>query len=213
LLALLDSELARPAFEVVSRELPLVVHLAGHTLTTRPDRVDRVLGLDDAPDGLTVVLDYKTGRRTPNRWTGPRPDALQLAIYAAWRDPVPAGVAMVLLPLVMREHRKYHGLAARDDLIPNVRGPRDVGTGQSGAARWAAQLDEWRDVSARLASEYARGEASVDPMPGACDHCHLSLVCRVDRRTSDAGLPPDPTLDPSTEVDSTEDNTHRAVVP
>jgi CRISPR/Cas system-associated exonuclease Cas4 (RecB family) len=35
-------------------------------------------------------------------------------------------------------------------------------------------------VLERLAGAFARGEAPVDPKPGACDYCHLSALCRID---------------------------------
>jgi hypothetical protein len=29
-----------------------------------------------------------------------------------------------------------------------------------------------------LAERYVAGEAAVDPLPGECDMCHLSTLCR-----------------------------------
>ncbi len=28
--------------------------------------------------------------------------------------------------------------------------------------------------------EYLEGRAAVQPQPGACEHCHLQALCRVD---------------------------------
>jgi hypothetical protein len=48
------------------------------------------------------------------------------------------------------------------------------------AQSWAEQREVWRVDLERLAQDVARGEASVDPMPGACQWCDFKAVCRVD---------------------------------
>jgi hypothetical protein len=45
-------------------------------------------------------------------------------------------------------------------------------------AKWASALEE-------LAKAFLAGMASIDPSPGACQHCDLKPVCRIEqiRRT------------------------------
>jgi hypothetical protein len=43
---------------------------------------------------------------------------------------------------------------------------------------WQALQDRWRFTLTRLAERYVAGEAAVDPLPGECDMCHLSTLCR-----------------------------------
>jgi ATP-dependent helicase/nuclease subunit B len=44
---------------------------------------------------------------------------------------------------------------------------------------WQALQDQWRFTLARLAGRFLAGEATVDPLQGECDHCHLSTLCRI----------------------------------
>jgi len=47
---------------------------------------------------------------------------------------------------------------------------------------WAAQVQQWRTVLERLAEEYVRGEAAVDPLPKVCERCDLAMLCRIRER-------------------------------
>jgi len=49
-------------------------------------------------------------------------------------------------------------------------------------------IDSWEDLSEhlnasidRIGGEICRGHAIVDPMPGVCDRCDLSALCRISR--------------------------------
>jgi hypothetical protein len=44
---------------------------------------------------------------------------------------------------------------------------------------WPAQQVVWQQRLTRLADEFVAGDARVDPMPKACDYCHLDALCRV----------------------------------
>src|SRR6185312_3034777 len=74
--AWLDYESARADFTVVRTEDSRTVHVAGLTLDLRLDRIDRL------KDGSLLVIDYKSGNVTPRSWDPPRPDDLQLPLYA-----------------------------------------------------------------------------------------------------------------------------------
>jgi len=173
LVALQDVELERAPFTVVATEHAEAIALAGRTLRLRLDRLDRLA------DGATVLLDYKTGRSTPKRWAGPRPDTLQLAVYAAARVEPPEAVAIVRLPLGAT--RRFVGLAAREGLLPDVRSLERARQQDLRGRRWEDLLAEWRQVSESLARDFADGRTGVDPVEGACEYCALAGLCRIER--------------------------------
>jgi len=174
LLALLDVELGRAPFEVIARESASSVDLGGHALHIRLDRLDRL------PDGSTVLIDYKTGKSLPRRWAGPRPDALQLPIYAAFQEQAPSAVAIARLPIAV--DKKFRGVAARDGLLPEVRALERARQPELRGQTWRGLIDEWRQVSIRLAVEFGRGVATVDPAEEACERCALAAFCRIEER-------------------------------
>jgi ATP-dependent helicase/nuclease subunit B len=176
-LALADCELSRTPFEVLDVERDETISLGGHPLRVRLDRLDRV---DSAE---TIVIDYKTGHGKPHRWAGPRPDALQLAVYAAFRAEPPQAVAIARLPLALNDHKKFYGVAAREGLLPDVRAIARASQPALRGRTWSDLLAEWHAVAARLGTEFAAGVATVDPTPEACAYCALSSLCRIDERT------------------------------
>jgi ATP-dependent helicase/nuclease subunit B len=167
LLALAEYELGRAPFTVLEIERGEELVLDGRALSTRLDRLDRLA------DGALVLLDYKTGRSAPRRWLEQRPDALQLAVYAAFRPEPPQAIAVARLPLSLS--KKFVGVAAREGLLPTVRALRGPG--------WGEQLAQWRATAERLAREFAAGRAEVDPVDGACAHCPHAMLCRIEERS------------------------------
>lgn len=165
-------ELEREPFEVLALEARRSIEVAGFGLALRLDRLDRV---GDA----TVVIDYKTGYGVPARWTGPRPDVLQLALYAAAEAEPPAAVALARLPLALAARERFVGAAARDGLLPNVRGPAATRRRELKGRDWPGLLAEWQSAAADLMRAYAGGALAVDPTPDACEHCRLATLCRV----------------------------------
>jgi hypothetical protein len=44
----------------------------------------------------------------------------------------------------------------------------------------------------QLAEDFVAGQATVDPLPQECSHCHLSALCRINEQTQEeAELPHD----------------------
>jgi len=88
----LEYEAARIGFEVAATEVGRTIHLAGVTLDLRLDRIDRLI------DGSLLVIDYKSGDVSPKSWELPRPDDVQLPLYAGFgarprrREPRRAGL-------------------------------------------------------------------------------------------------------------------------
>ena len=177
---LLDVEARREPFEVVEREAPHHASPAGHALQLRVDRVDRLAG------GATVLIDYKTGQRTPRRWAGPRPDAVQLAIYALARPEPPQAVAIARLTLASAG---FVGVADRDGLLPGVATVGGAGRPELRGYTWGGLLAEWRGTTDALARAHAAGAAAVDPAPAACERCTLAALCRIDTMDMAGDLP------------------------
>ena len=47
---------------------------------------------------------------------------------------------------------------------------------------WEDLCAQWRDNLERLADDFLRGEASVDPLSNSCTFCGLQPLCRVDEK-------------------------------
>jgi len=148
----LAEEKKRSPFVVVGQEQKRTVEFGGLKFEARMDRVDRM------PDGRELILDYKTGEVSANAWEGPRPDEPQLPAYAVSHEETVGGVAFAS---VVRGNMKLEGI------LP--------------WSKTSVPMEEWRATLVRLASEYAAGNAEVDPKryPGTCDYCDVAPVCRV----------------------------------
>jgi len=159
-------ERTRTPFTVEATEQLTELALGGGRVRMRLDRVDRVAG-------GRAVLDYKSGRPGSPDWYGERPTHPQLLAYlTALGNDV---VALATVNLTAREVR-FTGVAAAGDLLPRVKPPPgEAGTEEN----WRAQRERWRALVERLIRAFLAGEAHVAPAPGACDHCHLTDVCRI----------------------------------
>jgi hypothetical protein len=176
----LDADLLRPDFEVAATEEARRVDFAGLQLDLRIDRIDRV-------GARTVLIDYKTTRGVGVRhWTGARPAAPQLPLYALTCSPPPAGIAFAV---VARDAAALCGVAADAALLgadSDVTGfPRDAAGWRP--ADWQELQARWMQVLSQLAADHAAGKAAVDPRDSqACRHCHLAVLCRIRTVDDDA---------------------------
>ncbi|MCZ8130480.1 MAG: PD-(D/E)XK nuclease family protein [Steroidobacteraceae bacterium] len=177
MLALLEIELARAPFVVIEREAERTLRLGERRLEVRVDRLDRL------EDGTTVLIDYKTGRADPMRWTGDRPDQPQLPAYAAHLPETPVVVAFARVACA---EPGFSGLAAKPALVPGTRTTAEFRHDALRDRPWDNLIDEWRRVTVGLAEAYAAGHADVDPAEGACRYCSLGGFCRVENRVTEA---------------------------
>jgi len=165
---LLELERSRAPFRVQRTEYGSRLRLADQELKLRIDRLDAL------ESGGVAILDYKSGRRVSADWYGERPSHPQLLAYLA---AVGEGVvAMATINVTAREVR-FDGISASEKLLPRVAGVKGP-EGRSEDA-WQLRVREWRAVVERLARDFAAGRAPVDPLPRACDYCHVASVCRV----------------------------------
>jgi probable DNA repair protein len=163
----LDVERARPAFEVVAREQKRALHAGGLAFSGRIDRMDRLA------DGSHALIDYKTGRVSPNEWLGDRPDDPQLPVYAvnAAED-----IGAVVFAKLRTGDMKYMGFSRSKDAIAGVKP----------AQSWDGLLAGWRQAVDDLALGFAHGDARVEPKEGlsTCARCDLQALCRVYEKVS-----------------------------
>ncbi|MGP1677934.1 MAG: PD-(D/E)XK nuclease family protein [Burkholderiales bacterium] len=139
-------------------------------------KLDRV---DELEDGRRIVIDYKSSAEPAGAWLGERPDAPQLPLYLVATEPCAAAIAFAQ---VKSGAMKFTALAADETLLPVHKSLPDIG--------WDAQVAAWREVLARLATQFAAGEAAVQPKNPrtTCRNCDLQPLCRIHERLGVAVL-------------------------
>jgi ATP-dependent helicase/nuclease subunit B len=165
--ALCELEATRAPFAIQELETAHRLQIAGALINVRIDRVDRL------QDGSHAILDYKSGRAMTPDWDVERTTHPQLLVYLQ-----AAGVPVSALAVAHLDPKSvvFKGIGDQDGRLPGVHA----------AGAWATQMARWRQQVTQLAGDFVRGHASVDPMDGACDYCHLHAFCRI----ADAGDEP-----------------------
>ena len=173
----LKYEASRVPFEVADTEVNRTVALAGLTLDLRLDRVDRL------KDGSLLVIDYKSGYVSPNAWELPRPEDVQLPLYAGFA--------------LDREQERLGGLvfakvrAGDLEFAGRVFDPAaTLSAGLNARSSLAKneltldQLLEWRECIEHLAIDFIDGKAEVNPRETVktCERCGLQTLCRIQER-------------------------------
>ncbi|MGD0292663.1 MAG: PD-(D/E)XK nuclease family protein [Terracidiphilus sp.] len=173
----LEYEATRVEFEVAETEVTRTVHLAGLTLDLRLDRVDRL------QDGSLLVIDYKSGYVSLNAWELPRPEEVQLPLYAGFalnreRERLGGLVFASMLP------GKFKFAGQISDVVTNLfAGLKKTSTLVKNKLT-EVQLRSWRDCIEQLAKDFLAGKAEVDPLDPrkACKWCDLHSLCRIQER-------------------------------
>ena len=172
----LDYEKTRISFEVVETEGDRTVSIAGMNLNLRLDRADRL------NDGSLLVIDYKSGDVSPSDWNPPRPEDVQLPLYAGFAleeelgglvyAKVRAGNSVFAGRIGDAKATLIANLSASSNLVKN---PLTV-----------EQLLDWRDLIEQLAQDFLAGKAEVDPRdaPKTCKYCSLQTLCRIQEHSS-----------------------------
>lgn len=179
LIRLIDEWLAyedtRVEFEVAETEAKRTVNLAGLSFNVRLDRVDRL------NDGTLLVIDYKTGHVTPKAWEPPRPDDVQLPLYAGFAlDKGSDQLGGLVFAKVRHGEESFAGHVGDvcATMFPGLKATsplvKDPLT--------AEQIIDWRNLIEALARDFLAGRADVDPRdyPRTCKRCGLQTLCRVD---------------------------------
>lgn len=169
-------ESTRVPFTVIDTEKKTQASIADRRLTLRLDRIDRLL------DNSLLVIDYKTGNVTPQSWELPRPNDVQLPLYAGFAigetEELGGLVFAKLLP--GERHREFTGRVrrARETLLNDLNGATNLVRNPLEDADVLA----WRDYIAGLAWDFLAGRAEVDPRkyPETCERCGLQSICRIE---------------------------------
>jgi probable DNA repair protein len=170
----LKFEATRASFLVEGIEVERERTIAGLALKLRLDRLDRLA------DRTSLVIDYKTGDVSQKSWEMPRPDDVQLPLYAGFaldRDAEPLG-GLVFAKVRAAGHsfagrasdaagQLLPGISARSDLVKKPLALED--------------LEAWRRYIETIAREFVEGRADVNPReyPKTCERCGLQTLCRI----------------------------------
>jgi probable DNA repair protein len=172
--AWLRYEQARAPFIVAETELDTNTAINGLALRVRLDRVDQLA------NGAQLVVDYKTGNVSPTSWDLPRPDDVQLPLYAGFAlDRETQTLGGLVFARVRAGQHAFAGrvLDAKNQLLPSI-------GSQSALVKrpfTVEELIDWRTYIEKMAMDFLEGRAEVDPReyPGTCEYCGLEALCRV----------------------------------
>ena len=173
----LKLEALRPPFEVIGNEKRYELNLPENgalqfPITIKADRMDRDV------EGHRILIDYKTGaKQSPAKWLGERMEEPQLPLYAIAAE-LTEQDAVAFATLRSGDQMGFEGLSGEDTGIKGIA----VCDGKYNRPEsWTTLLDQWREHTNALASEFANGESEVTPRdPKACAYCGLEAVCRVE---------------------------------
>jgi probable DNA repair protein len=169
----LEYEATRISFEVAATEDKRTVYIAGLTFDLRLDRLDRLI------DDTLLVIDYKSGNVSPSAWNLPRPEDVQLPLYAGFamkEDELLGGLAFAKVRPGGLEFAGRVGDAAAT-LFSGLKGSSPLVNNPF----TAEQLLDWRDCIEQLSKDFIAGRAEVDPReaPKTCERCGLQTLCRI----------------------------------
>jgi len=168
-------ESARVPFAVLGTERKTAVSVNGLPLHLRHDRIDEL------QDGNLLVIDYKTGNVSPAAWDLPRPDDVQLPLYAVFGLGCPpeqlGGLVFAKIRAGARKEFAGRVRSAQTTLCSSLSG------GNSLVKRplRSDDITGWRDYILQLAADFLAGRADADPRdyPKTCERCRLQAVCRI----------------------------------
>lgn len=170
----LEFERTRAPFEVIATEFSKETTVAGLSLQLRLDRLDRL------NDGTFLVMDYKTGDVSIKQWELPRPDDVQLPLYAGFaldREEQPLG-GLVFAKILAGEH-EFAGRVGdcQGTLLPNLGARKALAK----TPLTLEELEAWREYIETMAREFLAGGADVDPRDPVktCRRCDLHALCRI----------------------------------
>ena len=169
----LEYEATRIEFVVAGTEVKRTVHIDGLTFDLRLDRLDLLR------DGSQLVIDYKSGNVSPSAWELPRPDDVQLPLYAGFALEADEVLGGLVFAKVRAGEMKFAGLVgdAAATLFAGLKGGNPLVKNPF----TAEQLLDWRDCIQQLARDFLAGRAEVDPReaPKTCERCGLQTICRI----------------------------------
>jgi ATP-dependent helicase/DNAse subunit B len=169
----LQYEATRLDFTVAETEADRPISLAGLTFTVRLDRIDRL------NDGTMLVIDYKSGAVTPRSWQLPRPDDVQLPLYAGFAMAKEEELGGFVFAKMRAGDQAFagHVADAGATLFAGLNGTSALIKSPLTAER----LIDWKQCIEQLAQDFLAGRADVNPRqnPQPCERCDLHALCRI----------------------------------
>jgi probable DNA repair protein len=169
----LKYEAARVPFTVAATEDKATSAIAGLALNLRLDRIDRL------NDGSLLVIDYKTGEVSPKLWDLPRPDDVQLPLYAGFALPPGEELGGLVFAKVRARKMEFAGRVrdSKATLRSDLRGNTDLVK----IPLTVEQRHAWKEYIEQCAEDFIAGRADVNPRqyPDTCKHCRLQALCRI----------------------------------
>ncbi|MGO9437440.1 MAG: PD-(D/E)XK nuclease family protein [Terracidiphilus sp.] len=164
-------EATRAPFTVAETESARTIQLASLELDLRLDRIDQL------KDGSMLVIDYKTGDVSPKAWELPRPDDVQLPLYAGFA--LNQQLGGLVFAKIRAGNFEFAGSVtdARATLVSDLQRTSAL----LKRPLTAEQLSAWKSYIEQLARDFVAGRADVDPgdYPKTCDACGLHAICRI----------------------------------
>jgi ATP-dependent helicase/DNAse subunit B len=172
-IAWLEYESTRLPFEVLETEASRTITLAGLTFKLRLDRLDRL------NDNSLLVIDYKSGDVSPKSWDLPRPDDVQLPLYAGFALDAEEILGGLVFAKLRSGDLTFAGCVGAPSATVFA-GIKNSSTLAKNALT-AEQLLDWREHIEQLAKDFLTGCAEVDPRdpPNTCERCGLQTLCRI----------------------------------
>ena len=170
----LEFERTRISFTVLHTELKSEVTIADLPLRLRLDRIDRLI------DNSLLVVDYKSGVPDPSSWDLPRPDDVQLPLYANFAlDCDPSAVGGLVFAKVSTGDAAFVGRVR--DAKATLRSKISGNSNLVKKPLTLEQLYAWRNSIEQLALDFLSGSAVVAPRdyPETCERCGLQPLCRI----------------------------------
>ncbi|MDE3202482.1 MAG: PD-(D/E)XK nuclease family protein [Acidobacteriota bacterium] len=169
----LSLEVVRAPFTVKETEAKKSACIGGLALRLRLDRVDIL------QDDSALIVDYKSGAKSEKAWDLPRPEDVQLPLYANYGLEPDSNIGGLVFAKVRSGNCEFAGRVkdARATLLPELNGrSRLVQTPLTDAT-----LQDWQVEIEKLADAFLRGRALPDPRQylKTCEQCGLQTLCRI----------------------------------
>jgi ATP-dependent helicase/nuclease subunit B len=174
----LEYESTRLPFEVLETETCRPITVEGLSFKVRLDRLDRL------NDGSVLVIDYKSGDVSPKSWELPRPDDVQLPLYAGFAMEDEQDLGGLVFAKIRPGNLEFAGCvgAPSATLFASLKNYTSLARN----CLTAEQLMDWREYIEQLARDFLAGRAEVDPRdpPKTCERCGLQTLCRIQENQS-----------------------------